>query len=98
MEVVPAAADRIADPREAEAPDGRAGQREDGVATDRHAKDACRDRAERAHDRSQAPDEHRGVAPALEPPLCSLQPLRPEMEPAAVAFEQRAASVDPDSP
>src|SRR6476619_4059113 len=48
VEVVPVAPDRPADAGQREAPDCRAGERQHGVAAERHAEDTGRDRAEGA--------------------------------------------------
>src|SRR5439155_3139420 len=73
VEGLVAAPDSPADSGNREAPDGRADQRERGVAPQPHAEDPGRDRDEGAHDRRQPSEQHREVVPAVEPPLRPLQ-------------------------
>src|SRR4051794_34211115 len=98
VEALVARAERPADAREREAPDRRADQRQDDVATERDAEDPRWNRYERAHDRSDAADEHGPVVVAVEPRLCAPELLGAEVEPAAVTVEQRPAAVDADPP
>ena len=61
-------------------------------------KDPGRNRDERAHDRCDPAEEHRPVLPALEPTL-GLDEIRfLQVEPAAVALEERTAPVHSDPP
>src|SRR4051812_24623719 len=98
VETLVARAERPADAREREAPDRRTDQRQNRVAPERDAEDPRRDRHERAHDRSDAADEHGPVVVAVEPRLGAPELLWPQVEPAAVAVEQRAAAVEADPP
>src|SRR4051794_28162142 len=98
VEALVARAERPADAREGEGPDCRADQRQDDVAAERDAEDPCRNRDERADDGSDAADEHGPVVVAVEPGLGAAELLRPEVQHAAVAVEQRPASVDADPP
>src|SRR5580765_4763978 len=98
VEALVARAERPADGREPEAPDRRADQRQHDVARERDAEDAGGDRHERANDRRHTSDEHRPVLVAVEPRLCAAELPRAEVDPAAVAVEQRPAAVVADPP
>src|SRR4051794_37974033 len=93
-----ARAERPADAREGEAPDRRADQRQDDVATERDAEDPGWNRYERAHDGSDAADEHGPVVVAVEPRFRPRELLWPEVQPSAVVVEQRTAAVEADPP
>src|SRR3954452_1062262 len=98
VEALVARPERPADAREREGPDRRADQRQDDVATERNAEDPGRNRDERADDRSDAADEHGPVVVELDPRPAPPDLPRPEVEPAAVAVEQRPAAVEADPP
>src|SRR5215211_4282305 len=98
VEVLPARAESPACAREGEAPDRRADGRPQDVTAERHLEDAGRDRDERARDGRDAPDEDRPVAPAVEPALGALEPRGSEVEPPAVALQERPAAVVADRP
>src|SRR5690348_13415552 len=98
VEALVARPERPADPGEDEAPDGRADQRQHDIAAERHPEDAGRNRHERAHDRSDAADEHGPVLVAVEPVLRPAEVLRAEVDPAPVPLEQGPAAVDADPP
>src|SRR3954452_1786235 len=98
VEALVARAERPADAREGEAPDRRADQRQGDVAPERDAEDPSGDRHEGAHDGGDAADEHGPVVVAVEPRLGPPELLRPEVQPAAVAVEQRPAAVEADPP
>src|SRR6185312_3290877 len=70
VEGLVARAERPPDAREPEAPDHAAEEREDREPPERHPGDTGRDRDERAHDRRDASQADRPVAPAVEPALC----------------------------
>src|SRR6185436_17441196 len=98
VEALPVRAERPPDAGEPEAPDGRAGNRQERVAAERHLEHPGRDRDERPKHRRDAAEGHDPVAPALERPLGSLELLRTEVEPAAVALDEGTAAVAPDRP
>ena len=98
MELLPLAPERPADAGEDEAPDRRAEQRQFGVPTVWLVKYSGRNRDERANDRCDPAKEDRPVLPALEPAL-GLDEIRLlQVEPAAVALEERTAPMHPDPP
>src|SRR6266511_5282666 len=98
MEALVARAEGPADTGKREAPHGRAGQGEHRVAPEPDAEDACGNRDERAHDGRDPTDQDGPVLVAVEPSFRALELRRRQMEPAAVALEQRAAAADADPP
>src|SRR5215217_6012425 len=87
VERLPARSECVADPGEDDAPDRRPDRRKHGVAEERRTEDARGDRDERSRDRGDPADEHGPVAPAVEPPLGVLEPVRRQVEPTATALE-----------
>ena len=73
------------------APHERRDRRQHRVAAERELEHAGGDRDEGAHQRRQPAEEHERGAVALEPALGAREALRPEMQPAPVALDQRAA-------
>src|SRR6188472_1757144 len=65
VEVLPVRACDVARAREREAPDGGAGERQDGVADERHLHHTRRNGDEGPDDGREAPEEHGPVLPAL---------------------------------
>src|SRR6478672_11576142 len=98
VEAAIARAEPVAGSREGERPHGGAGQREQCVRQEPHLEDSGCDRDERADDRRQPAEEDAEVPPPLEPSFGTVQPARREVEPAAVALEQRPAPVAADRP
>src|ERR687892_2856633 len=98
LEALPAGPEREPRAGEPEAPRNRPEEGEDGVADERHLGDPGRDRDERAHDRENARDEHRRIAPPVEPRLRPVELLRRDVQPAPVALQIRATAVEADSP
>src|ERR1700751_3621665 len=77
---------------EGERPDRRAHEGQHRVDPERHLEDSGRDRDEGADNRSDPADEDAERPPAVEPRLGSVEACGREMEPAAVALEQRPSS------
>src|SRR5215207_10658595 len=98
VEGFPVAPDGPADAREREAPGGGADEGEHRVPAERHAEDAGRDGDERTRHGRNPADQRGGVAPAVEPALRLLEPLRPQVQPAPVSVEIRPAAVHADRP
>src|SRR3954451_25144303 len=98
LEVVVALAERVAGADEGERQDGRADESQAEELPERHLEQPRRNRYERAEDRRDRPDQHTGPAPAPEPCVPLREPIRRDVEPAAVALEQLAASPASDQP
>src|SRR5215218_8715489 len=98
VEVLPLRAKSPADAGEREAPDRRAGDREQRVAPQRHPHYARRDRDERANDRRDTADRDREVAEAVEPALRAVEVLRRQVQEPAAALDQRPPAVEADPP
>src|SRR6185295_16243734 len=98
VERLPASACGVARPREGDAPERRADEREHDVAAERHPEDPGGNRDERPGDGSDPPDQDRPVTPAVEPALRALQALVREVEPPSAALEERSPAVDADRP
>src|SRR5918992_428612 len=93
LEAVVVAAEPVAHARQREAPGDTAQEREDREAHRLHPEHAGRHGHERAHDGRHAAEEDGGIAEANEPALRPLELVRVEMQPAAVAFDERPPSV-----
>src|SRR5438105_1652653 len=93
IEAVVVRPEAVARAGERERPNGGANRRVDRVRSELHLEDAGRDGDERADERSDAADQDADVPPALEPPLGLVELRGREMEPAAVALEERPSAV-----
>src|SRR5438874_4750925 len=98
LEVVVALAERVTDAHEGERPDGRAEESQAEELRERHLEQPRWNRYERAEDGRDRPDQHTGPAPAPEPRVRPVEPIRRDVEPAAVALEQLAATPAADQP
>src|SRR5687768_5031823 len=87
VEVLPAGAERPADPCEGKGPERGAEQREERVAAERRPEDPGGDRDERAHHGGDATEKDTPVLPAVEPALGAVELLRAEVQPASVSLE-----------
>ena len=96
VEPLVARAERPAHAGDPEAPGNAADRRQQGETPERHAGDPGWDRDERANDRRHAPDADRPDAPPVEPALGAVEVLRPEVEPASLALDQRPPAVVAD--
>src|SRR5439155_1774497 len=93
VEAVVARAQGPAAAGEAEAEARAAEEGECEEAGEREADDPGRDRDERPQPRRQKAERHREQLVALEPPLDPVELLGGDVQPAAVALEQRPAAV-----
>src|SRR5205823_3238854 len=98
MEMLVALAHCPADRGEREAPQGRARDRQERVAPERHPEDPGRNRDEGPHDRGHPPEQHGPIVPAVEPALRPLETLGAEVEEPPVPLSQWPAPVHPDCP
>src|SRR5215211_1469278 len=80
VKTVVVASERPADAGERERPGGRARDREERVAPERHAEHPGRDRDERAHYGGDAAECDGPLVVALEPPFGPLEPPRVEVK------------------
>src|SRR5437763_3806114 len=102
VEAVVEAAITLAEPvsgaGEGKAPHGRAGERQQRVRQKRHLEDPGRDRDEGTDDGHDSPEKHAEIPPAVEPRFGAVESFGRDVEPAAVALEQRPAAVAADRP
>src|SRR5215471_13966776 len=89
VEAAIALAEPVSGACEGKAPHGGAGEREQRVRQERHFEDPGGDRDEGPDDRQDPPEEHAEVAPAVEPRLGAVESRGRDVEPAAMALEQR---------
>src|SRR6266516_4010932 len=98
VEAVVARAEGPASAGEAEAEAGAADEGEREEAGERQADDPGRNGDERSEPRGQEAERDGEQLVALEPPLDAVELLRGDVQPAAVALEQRPATVIADEP
>src|SRR3954452_19433130 len=98
MEMLVAGAGAVAGAREGEGPDRRADESQDDVAPERHPEDPRGNRDERADDRRHAPEQHRPVAPAVNPAFAPMEFRRAQREQAPMVPQRRPPAVEADRP
>src|SRR5437762_10509076 len=98
VDAVPARPQRIARAAEAEAERNAADQGKRSEPPQLEPRDSSRNRHERAHHGHRQPDGDGERPEALEPTMRPVELLRRDVQPAPVAFEERAAAERSDRP